>query len=52
MKPEIIVQVQGHGTFIISADKVTQLIAYLQTLKAVGVNENAAQYGGETLLRG
>ena len=50
MKPEIVVTIQGTGTFIIPVDKVSQLIAYLQTLKAVGVNENTTQYGGETLL--
>lgn len=48
---EVIVTVQGHGTFIISADKVAQLIAWLQANKAIGVNENT-NTGGEQLLRG
>lgn len=48
---EVIVNVQGHGTFIISADKVAQLIAWLQSNKAIGVNENT-NLGGEQLLRG
>lgn len=49
---EVIVTVQGYGTFIISADKVNQLISWLQTNKAIGVNENNNSFGGETLLRG
>lgn len=49
---EVIVTVQGHGTFIVSADKVAQLIAWLQANKAIGVNENTNSFGGETLLRG
>jgi hypothetical protein len=49
---EVIVTVQGFGTFIISADKVAQLISWLQANKAIGVNENNNSFGGETLLRG
>ena len=49
---EVIVTVQGYGTFIIAGDKVTQLIAWLQANKAIGVKENNTSYGGETLLRG
>lgn len=49
---EVIVTVQGYGTFIISADKVSQLISWLQANKAIGVNENNNPFGGETLLRG
>lgn len=51
MKPEIIVTVQGHGTFIISSDKVAQLISWLQANKAIGINEGT-NLGGEQLLRG
>jgi hypothetical protein len=49
---EVIVTVQGHGTFIVAADKVAQLIAWLQANKAIGVNENSGNFGGQTLLRG
>jgi hypothetical protein len=49
---DVIVNIQGHGTFIISADKIYQLIAWLQANKAIGVNENNNNFGGETLLRG
>ena len=48
---DVIVTVQGAGTFIISADKVAQLIAWLNANKAIGVNENV-NTGGEQLLRG
>jgi hypothetical protein len=48
---DVIVTVQGFGTFIVNADKVQQLIAWLQANKAIGVNENTNQ-GGEQLLRG
>lgn len=49
---EVIVTVQGFGTFIIAEDKASQLIAWLQANKAIGVNENNNPFGGETLLRG
>ena len=49
---EVIVTVQGHGTFIIAAYKVAQLISWLQSNKAIGVNENNNNFGGQTLLRG
>lgn len=48
---DVIVTVQGHGTFIVSADKVQQLIMWLSANKAIGVNENT-NTGGEQLLRG
>jgi hypothetical protein len=48
---DVIVTIQGYGTFIVPADKVPQLIAWLQSNKAVGVNENV-NLGGEQLLRG
>jgi hypothetical protein len=51
MKTETVVTIQGVGTFLIPTDKVSNLIAYLQSLKAVGVNENT-NFGGEQLLRG
>lgn len=51
MKPETVIQIQGYGTFIIPTDKVQQLISFLQSLKAIGVNENT-NVGGEQLLRG
>ena len=48
---DVIVTIQGIGTFIIPGDKVTQLISWLNANKAVGVNENT-NMGGEQLLRG
>ena len=49
---EVIVTIQGRGTYIIPADKVGQLILWLQSNQAVGVNEGKTSMGGEQLLRG
>lgn len=51
MQNETVITVQGYGTFIIPTDRVTQLISWLQSNKAIGVNENNVQ-GGDQLLRG
>ena len=49
---DVIVNVQGYGTFIVKADKVAQLISWLQANQAIGVNENNNNFGGDQLLRG
>lgn len=49
---DVIVNVQGYGTFIVKADKVNQLISWLQANQAIGVNENTNTFGGDQLLRG
>jgi len=51
MQKEVIVTIQGSGIFIIPVDCVQQLIQWLQSHQAVGVNENT-NTGGEQLLRG
>lgn len=52
LNKEVVVTIQGYGTFLVPSDKISNLIIWLQNNKAVGVNENTQSFGGETLLRG